>query len=224
MGWDCVLYYLELIAVSLGQGGLKNLATLQDLRKRKFKTIKAFSQACGYGYGPQKASAILRGLYHMTLSKDEIKYLASILGVNFVECADACDNTFAELKGYKGDDWKRTPRTRKGIWVRWQWEEDLYRDTKKAAESGDWKEYRNKYANPSTGEKQQSWQKQSTQTHPIDCFSILGISSNASAEQIKDAFRQKVKASSDGKGGYIGDMHKLVLAKEKALNYAQGRR
>lgn len=192
------------------------MATLQDLRKRKFKTIKAFSEACGYGYGPQKASGILRGLYHMTLSKDDVKYIAKILGVSFVECADACDNTFAESKGYKGDDWKRTPRTRKGIWARWQWEDDLFRDTKKAAESGDWTEYRRKY----TEQRQQDWRQHTTQqTHTIDCFVILGISSTASSEQIKKAFRGKVKAMSDGKGGYIGDMDKLVQAKEKAIDH-----
>lgn len=176
------------------------MATLQDLRKRKFKTIKAFSEACGYGYGPQKASGILRGLYHMTLSKDEVKYLASILGVSFVECADACDNTFAELKGYKGDDWKRTPRTRKGIWVRWQWEDDLYRDIRNARDTGDWTEYRKKYTNDGNNQRQQN-NNQQTKTSTLDCFVLLGLSSTASVDQIKTAFRAKVKSSSDGKGG-----------------------
>lgn len=199
------------------------MATLQELRKRKFPTIKAFSQACGYGYGPQKSSGILRGLYHMTLSKNEVKYLASILGVSFVECADACDNTFAELKCYKGDAWKQTARTHKGIWERWRWEEALCSETRKAAASGDWTEYRRKYTNQDQQQRQKKYTA-NQQTYTIDCFSVLGIASSASCDQIKQAFRTKVKAASDGKGDYSGDMHKLVQAKEKALAYAQSRR
>lgn len=178
--------------------------TLQEYRQRKFKTIKAFAEA--YGCGASKASGILRGLYHTTLSKDEVKHLAEVLGISFVECADACDNTFAELKHYKGDDWKKTARTHKGIWERWRWVDELLRDTDKAAKSGDWTEYRKKYAPPFTDERQ----------YYSSCFAILGIPPNATVEQIKAAFRSKVKASHE-QGHFTGDMDKLVQAKEKAL-------
>jgi hypothetical protein len=189
------------------------MATLQSLRGRKYPTIKAFAAA--YGCSPTKASGILRGLYHMAMSKSMVKHLAEVLGVSFIECADACDNTFAELKGYRGDAWKRTPRTHKGIWERWRWEEELARDTMNAARSGDWTEYRRKYT-----EQQDQQNKQRPTERPsyaLDCYSVLGISSSATATQIKQAFRAKVKAASDGNGGYRGDMHKLVQAKEQAL-------
>jgi hypothetical protein len=48
-------------------------------------------------------------------------------------------------------------------------------------------------------------------------LSYLGLTSRATSAQIKAAFIQKVKASSDGKGGYKGDMDFLVKVKEKAL-------
>lgn len=190
------------------------MATLQDLRKRRFRTIKLFAEA--YGCGATKASEILRGHYHPGLSKDNVRHLASVLDVGFVECADACDNAFAELKGYRGDAWKRTPRTHKGIWERWRWEEEMVRDTMHAAQTGDWTEYRRKYMYQ---QEQQSKQPppRERQSSALDCYSILGISSGATAEQIKSAFRAKVKAAADGNGGYRGDMHQLVQAKEQAL-------
>jgi transcriptional regulator with XRE-family HTH domain len=148
-----------------------NYPTLQDLRKRKYKTIKAFAEA--YGCSPTKASGILRGLYHMALSKDDVKYLASVLGVSFLACAEACDNTFAALKNYKGDDWKKTARTHKGIFFGPLLQQEV--------------------------------------------FARLGVSANASEAEIMKAFRDKVKLASDGKGGYQGDMDKLVQDKEQAL-------
>lgn len=190
------------------------MATLQDLRKRRYKTIKAFAEA--YGCGPSKASGILHGLYHMVMSKSMVRHLAEVLGVDFVTCADACDATFAESKHYRKDGWQRTARTHKGIWERWRWEEDLARDTRRAAESGDWTEYRRKY----TQQQQQQQNRQQAaprQTSALDCYSILGIAPGATSAQIKQAFRDKVKAASDGNGGYRGDMHKLVQAKEQAL-------
>lgn len=189
---------------------------LQDYRKRKYRTIKAFAEA--YGCGTQKASGILNGKYHATLSKNEVRHLASILGISFVECADACDSAFAELMHYKGDAWKRTARTHKGIWARWQWEEEIIRDTRKAAQSGDWTEYRRKYVSSDGDTRSQGYTSASAARET--CFTLLGISSLATASQIKQAFRNKVKAMADGKGGYRGDMDKLVQAKEQALAHA----
>jgi hypothetical protein len=48
-------------------------------------------------------------------------------------------------------------------------------------------------------------------------LAYLGLSSNATPEQVKQTFRNRVKAAADGKGGYRGDMDLLVTAKEKAL-------
>lgn len=48
-------------------------------------------------------------------------------------------------------------------------------------------------------------------------LAYLGLSLNASRPAILAAFRAKVKASADGKGGYTGDMDLLVKAKEKSL-------
>lgn len=194
------------------------MPTLQNLRQRKFRYIKDFAQA--YGCSPSKASGILKGLYHMVLSKDEVEYLASILGVSFAECADACDATYAEYKRYKGDAWKRTTRTHKGIWARWQWEEEVRRDTRKAYESGDWAEYRRKYTYTSSNDNTRS-QGYTTSTAYETCFTILGVASTASPMQIKTAFRNKVKMMADGKGSYNGDMDKLVTAKEQALAHAE---
>lgn len=48
-------------------------------------------------------------------------------------------------------------------------------------------------------------------------LTFLGLTISASRQDILKAFRDKVKASSDGKGGYTGDMDLFVKAKEKAL-------
>jgi hypothetical protein len=201
------------------------MTTLQEYRKRKFRSIKDFAVASGYS--ASKASGILRGLYHLALSKDEVKHIASVLGISFVECADACDNTFAELKHYKGDDWKKTARTHKGIWERWRWEEDLMRVGRKAAETGDWREFREKtrfdWQEEARGQQRSQGSTTRSSSTASTCFQILGVSSTASASQIMAAFRAKVKAASDGKGGFTGDMDKLVQAKEQALDLLKTR-
>lgn len=188
------------------------MTTLQTYRQRRYRTIKAFAQA--YGCGATKASGILRGLYHETLSKGEVQHLADLLGISFLECADACDDTYAELKRYKGDAWKKTARTHKGIWARWQWEEEMVRSGKQAAQSGDWTEFRRKYI-PHQESKRQTQERPNYA--PQTCWAILGIPTSATPGEIKTAFRNKVKAASDGHGGFRGDMDKLVQAKEQAL-------
>jgi hypothetical protein len=50
-----------------------------------------------------------------------------------------------------------------------------------------------------------------------ETFAVLGLTPNATREEVMQAFRQKVKAMADGKGGYTGDMDKLIKAKEQAL-------
>ena len=195
------------------------MTTLQDYRLRHYRTIKAFAEA--YGCGATKASGILRGLYHETLSKGEVQHLALVLGIGFLECADACDATYAELNHYKGDAWKKSARTHRGIWARWQYEELLVRDGKKAAQSGDWRAFRQKYT-PRQENRQQT-QERPNYT-PATCWTILGIPTSATPEEIKAAFRLKVKAASDGHGGFRGDMDRLTQAKEQALAFVVARR
>jgi len=48
-------------------------------------------------------------------------------------------------------------------------------------------------------------------------LAYLGLTNTATPEQVKTAFRNRVKAAADGCGGYRGDMDLLVTAKEKAL-------
>jgi hypothetical protein len=56
-----------------------------------------------------------------------------------------------------------------------------------------------------------------TSKKSIDVLGLLGISAIENREQIMKAFRDRVKAMADGKGGYNGDMDLLVQAKERAL-------
>lgn len=190
---------------------------LQDLRKRRYKTIKAFAEA--YGCGSQKASGILRGLYHMTLSKDEVKHLALVLGVDFVECADACDNTYAAFKNYKGDEWKHTPRTHKGIWERWRWEEALCFMAKQAAASGDWTEYRKHYLN--YGRRQSSTAGSTVSSEIVAAFSALQLSTRATIQEVKHARNRLVRHYHPDTGGSHDAFIKFNNAYEIALQYAK---
>lgn len=52
---------------------------------------------------------------------------------------------------------------------------------------------------------------------PFSAKMFLGVSMNASEGEIKAAFIAKVKAASDGKGGYTTDMDFLVQVRDKAL-------
>lgn len=198
------------------------MATLQDYRLRKFRTIKAFAEA--YGCGATRASAILNGKHHFVLSKGDVRHLAEVLGIGFVECADACDNTYAQLNGYRKDGWKRTAKTYKGIWARWAWEEGILRDVRKADVTNDWEAFRAKYIPGNTSSSNNAKSKQAPPITPVNCFALLGIAPTSDVLRIKTAFRNKVKAAADGKGGYVGDMHRLVLAKEQALAYAVKRK
>lgn len=48
-------------------------------------------------------------------------------------------------------------------------------------------------------------------------FTAFGLTSSATREDVMSAYRQRVKDMADGKGGYTGDMDKLVEAKDKAI-------
>lgn len=60
-------------------------------------------------------------------------------------------------------------------------------------------------------------QKRTILASKASALAYFGLSVNASRNAVLVAFRSKVKASSDGKGGYVGDMDLLVKAKEMAL-------
>lgn len=171
--------------------------TLQDLRKAKFSTIKSF--AIAYGISPGIASSILKGKHHMVLNKEQIQRLADIFEVSFAECVEAADKSF----------WEYHPEMRTAYWnleARWARQERIYEDTRNW-----WKRGHNGPVFPYS---------------PLfdDTFEPLGLTPSATENEIKTAFRNKVKALSDGQGGYNGDMDALVQAKEKALAYTRGQK
>lgn len=54
-------------------------------------------------------------------------------------------------------------------------------------------------------------------TSKSDALEYLGVGFDATREDVVQAFRAKVKAAFDGKGGFAGDMDLLTKAKERAL-------
>lgn len=127
----------------------------------------------------------------MVLSRHDVQRLADIFGVSFNECVEAANNTFKQA----------FPDREPTMWMleaRWRWQQQI-RD-----QAYDWAR-----GFPLNG------------LSSLDCFNALGLDSNATEQDIKIAFREKVKASADGKGGYAGDMDKLTQAKEQALNYVR---
>jgi len=200
--------------------------TLQDLRKSKYKTIKQFAMA--YGCSASKASMILQGRHQMVLSKDDVVKLAALFEVPFESCVKACDASYAEFK-LKNNQCNGELDTLK---KRWEWYETLRNGAEQAKQTDDWSFFRfsrfefHSY-DARTG---QHWHTSgSTQdnasgdgyihvhTTPVSsCYALLGISQDATEAQIKQAFRDKVKAAHSD-GDFTGDMDKLVQAKEQAL-------
>jgi hypothetical protein len=204
---------------------------LQDYRKRKFRTIKAFAMA--YGCSPSKAGMLLNGRYHLTLSKEEVVKIAALLGIPFETCVEACNESYAQHMGYKGDTWRHRKRRYKGrfheeLHARWQYVDDLLKGAEQARKSGDWASWHKTYSDFDEGHKEQQSSNGSPQQQwkgsPLNCFTLLDLPMTATPEQIKAAFRAKVKQSADGKGGYKGDMDTLVNAKEVALKYVESRK
>jgi transcriptional regulator with XRE-family HTH domain len=168
--------------------------TLQDLRKRTFKTIKDFAAACGFS--SSKASMLLQGRYHMTLSRDEAQHLSEVLGVTFDACVSAANSSWDEWcvkekrHGPSKDYWDL--RTR---WAREdQWEEEVRQ----------WK--------ARGGTDRIIFALES-----LEALAPFALPPSATKEDVLKAFREKVKSMADGKGGYTGDMDALVQSKEKAL-------
>lgn len=63
------------------------MTTLQDLRKAKFGTVKAFAQACGFSVS--KASTVLQGRHISVITPNEVRHIAGVLGASFQEFTDA---------------------------------------------------------------------------------------------------------------------------------------
>lgn len=170
--------------------------TLQDLRKAKYPTIKAFALA--YGVSTSKASYLLRGKYQYTITKEEVQNLANIFEVSFDEAVDAVNNTYFESRQWPHDRyWKLKDR-----WERQEKAQKKYEEWKRQRETG------------------RSW----TIIFPWEnasIFNTLGLTSSATETEIKQAFRDRVREMADGQGGYNGDMDKLVQAKEKALAHVR---
>lgn len=171
--------------------------TLQDLRRRKFTTIKAFAEAYGRSYST--ACNLLNGHHHFTLSRQDVQHLATILDISLKECIYVANNTYRLRESIA---W-----TAMDYWMlenRWAREEHIQEEVHRWAK----------------GER----------TRPIiftpspECFTLLGITTTTSEAEIQRAFRQKVRGSADGKGGYIGDMDRLTQAKEQALSYVRRNR
>ncbi len=70
------------------------MPTLQDLKKQRFATIKAFAEACGFS--SSKASTILQGRHAGVMSVDEARHIANALGVSFQEFVDAQSQSYEE--------------------------------------------------------------------------------------------------------------------------------
>lgn len=172
--------------------------TLQELRKAKFKTIKAFAAACGFS--ASKASMILQGRHHHVLSVEDIQGYADLLGVSFDACVEAAEASY--------DEWmmKEYHRHASKYWhlrTRWQREDELYDEVK------NWK---------AKGGRDRIF----VAIESIDAFLPFNLPATATKEDVMRAFREKVKVMADGQGGYRGDMDALVQAKEKALRFCKG--
>ena len=67
--------------------------TLDDLRRVKFTTIKAFAQA--WGISITTARMTLQGRRTVTMGMDEVYQIADVLDVTWAQAADALDASAA---------------------------------------------------------------------------------------------------------------------------------
>ena len=168
------------------------LTTLEGLRCLSRKAIWDISQALQKDI--YETMALLRGERQHTLTLAEVTILAQCLEVPFEQVVAAANTSYA-INFYR----RLTPPTEETVEARWQREATS----------------RNK-------------RKQTPTAHQLrvpdrflHAFELLGLPLEATVEQISQAFRKRVKEASDGKGGYSGDMDRLVQAKELALNFRQ---
>lgn len=175
------------------------MPTLQQLRKAKYRTIADFAAA--YGCSISTASRILQGRHQHTLTRSQVSRLASLLGVSFKECVEACNQSWVEFRG-------------------WTWEEREHSDPEYLEER--W------LRGDQIAEEMLAWFKRGGSTpfsfvsslDGIEALRTLGLRYGATEQDIKAAFRAKVKALAAS--GYMVegkkvDMDTLTQAKEKAL-------
>lgn len=173
------------------------MTTLQDLRKRQFATIKAFGEA--YGVSAGVASSILNGKHQMALSRADVQRIAALLEVSVAECIQAADASHQAHLSLPGDV---------NAWWRL---ENLWRDRERVEEEvNEWW---------ARGGRGPLFTFEPLETLAV--FKPLGLTANATEQDVKRAFRDRVKALADGKGGYQGDMDALVQVKEAALRHVR---
>jgi hypothetical protein len=134
----------------------------------------------------------LQGNRHFTLTPDEIMTIARCLEVPFEEVVAAANTSYA-LNHCR----RLAPPLEETLEFRWQ------------------QESRHTYAQQQTAPSDQS----GVPIHIQRAFALLNLALDATTEQIRQAFRERVKRAANGKGGYSGDMDELVQAKELALAF-----
>jgi len=77
-----------------------HVATLDDLRRLKFKTIKAFAAA--WGVSASTASLTLQGRRSLVMSPDEVRRIAAVLGAHVQATMNALDASAAEWRRSQG--------------------------------------------------------------------------------------------------------------------------
>jgi hypothetical protein len=166
------------------------VTTLECLRCLSRKALWDVAQALQKDV--YETMELLRGERQHSLTATEIAALAACLGVPFEQVIAAANTSYA-VNRYR----RLNPPVDETLEARWQ------REATAGDESG-----------------QNSLLKQSERLDRfLPAFELLGLPLEATVEQILQAFRARVKAASDGKGGYQGDMDKLVQAKELALDF-----
>jgi hypothetical protein len=138
--------------------------------------------------------ALQRGERQHTLTPGEVTILAQYLGVPFEQVVAAANTSYA-VNFYR----RLTPPAEETVEARWQ------------RETAGWDE---------RGQTSTANQLR-VSDHFLHAFELLGLPLEATVEQILQTFRTRVKEASDGKGGYRGDMDRLVQAKELALDFRQ---
>lgn len=177
---------------------MSNQPTLQDLRKAKFATIKAFAKA--YGCSASKASMILQGRYQGVLSRDDVQNLADVFGVALEVCIAACNRTFTEWCGHV---WDQQSSNFNYLEERWEREEAWREQGRRWRAGGDVID--RLFAPLLAGE----------------ALAAFGLSVGATEADVMRAYRSMLREAHKN-GHFQGDMDDLKQKKDKALAYVKG--
>jgi tRNA C32,U32 (ribose-2'-O)-methylase TrmJ len=171
------------------------MITLEALRYMHKKTLWDVAQALHKD--AQETLALLQGNRHFTLTPDEVMTLARCLEVPFEEAVAAANMSYA-INHYR----LLVPPLEETLEFRWHQEQQAGQHSYK--------------------QQTASFNQPGVPSHIQHAFTLLDLNLDATTEQIRQAFRERVKRAADGKGGYRTDMDKLVQAKELALAFQQG--